>query len=428
MKSDATSEVLSQIDGEELVELTRALVRIGSVYRPEEGGNEEAIARFIAKRLEEFGLGGTLEEVAPGRPNVIAILDGKEGGQTLMFEAHSDVATEGDPGEWTHPPFEAVVENGRIYGRGACDTLGNLAAALIAAKAIKESKARFRGKIVLGIPVDEEGMMLGIKHFIKQGWADDVDAAIICEPTDNQLGIAQKGALRAEVMTYGRMSHGCMPLSGLNPIPPMMKIIQRIVQLEREEIEQHGEDELLGFPSLAPTVLQAPVRGEPQLNVIPSRCRALLDIRTIPGQSHQELKRKLAMVIDEIEQESRASLKEGFQREIRERLQPGLAAALKFSAKLDVFEDRPWTKTPKGELIVQAVEKANRMLTGRKPTYIGVPGATDGTFLSAWKGIPIVTIGAGDRFVPHQSDEWVSISQLEEIAKIYAAGALTFLK
>ena len=390
MKSrDLVAEVLTRIDRAELVELARALIRIPSVYRPEEGGNEEEVAHFVAKKLEELGLEVKLEEVAPGRPNVIAILRGKEGGRTLMFEAHTDVVTEGNPAEWTYPPFGAVIKGGRIYGRGACDTQGNLAAAIIAAKALKESGVSFRGKIILGIPVDEEGMMLGIKHFIEQGWADDVDGAIICEPEDNQICIAQKGALRAEIDSYGQMSHGAMPLAGFNPVPPLAKIIQRVTQLEREEIENRGKDELLGFPSLTPTVVRAPVKGEPQLNVMPSQGRVLLDIRTIRGQDHDELKAKLAQIVEEVEHETMQDLREGFQGKLREALEPGLAARVNFSAKLNVFEDRPWTETPQDDPIVQAVDKAVRLVTGREPIYNGVPGATDGTFLAAWKGIPI---------------------------------------
>lgn len=295
------AEVLSCIDRDELVELARALIRIPSVPRPQSGESEEEVARFVVEKLEEIGLEVVTEEVAPGRPNVIATLEGQGEGRTLMFEAHTDVVTEGDAEEWTYPPFEAVTQNGRIYGRGACDTKGNLAAAIIAVKAIKESGVDFPGKIVLGIPVDEEGLMIGIKHFIEQGWAEGVDGAIICEPEDNQVCITQKGALRAEVNTYGKMSHGAMPLAGFNPVPPMAELICRLAELEREEIERLGKNELLGFPSFTPTVLQAPVKGEPQLNVMPSQCRMLLDIRTIPGQEHEELKARLAELVAEVE-------------------------------------------------------------------------------------------------------------------------------
>ena len=99
----------------------------------------------------------SMEEVAPGRPNVMATLGGDEG-RTILLEAHTDVVTEGESSEWTYPPFAGEIVGDRIYGRGACDTKGNLAAALLAVKAIKKSKPRFKGRIVLAIPVDEEGL------------------------------------------------------------------------------------------------------------------------------------------------------------------------------------------------------------------------------------------------------------------------------
>jgi len=336
--------------------------------------------------------------------------------------------TEGDGADWTYPPFGGEIADGRIYGRGACDTKGNLAAALCAVKAIKTSKRPVRGRIILAMPVDEEGLMKGIKHMIDRGHLKGVDAAIICEPEDNQICISQKGALRVRITTRGKMSHGCMPLTGFNPIPAMVEIVRRIRALERNEIEQHGKDEFLGFPSITPTVLRAPIRGEPQLNVMPSGAEALVDLRTIPGQSHEALKSRLTELVQDVEGEVKHDLASGWEKSIREELQPGLSTDLPFSAEIDIFEDRPWTKTDQREPIVQAVTRAYRLVTGKDPIYSGVPGATDGTFIHAWAGIPIVTTGAGDRMVPHQKDEWVDTHQLVETAKIFAASILVYLE
>lgn len=424
----AFQTVLHHIEPEELTALARDLVRIPSVYRPQHGGNEEGVALFVADKLRAMGLAVTVEYVAPGRPNVIAILEGASPGKTLMFEAHTDVVTEGDPQAWTHPPFEGVLEAGRLYGRGACDTQGNLAAAILALQAIKRSGHPFKGKILLGVPVDEEGMMSGIKHFIQRGWADEVDAAIICEPEENQVCISQKGALRVSVEVQGVMSHGAMPLSGFNPVPPLAKIVQALRALERQEIERLGQHPYLGFPSLTPTVVQAPAAGEAQLNVVPARCRLLLDVRTVPGQDHEALKGQIEQAVAEVERDTQASLRGGEEHALREALQPGLAEGLSFSAHVEVFEDRPWTQTPRDEAIVAAVDRAMRALGDDEPLYNGVPGATDGTFLFAKKGIPIVTTGAGQRMVPHHKDEWVDLDELYKTSQIYALSALEFLK
>jgi len=419
-------QVIKGIKRDELVKLTQELIRIPSVRRQDRGG-EEKVALFVAHYLEEMGLDVVVEEVEPGSPNVIGILQGQSEGPCLMFECHTDVVTEGDNSEWKYDPFEGRLVGNRIYGRGACDTKGNLAAAVKAVEAISRSGIPFRGKILLGILVDEEGLMRGVKHFIRNGWADNVNAAIICEPVDNHLCITQKGALRVELITTGKMSHGAMPLAGFNPIPPMVSILEKMKHLEEEEIERLGKDSFLGYPSITPTVLQAPVKGEPQLNVVPYQCKSLLDIRTIPGQSHEALKKQLEDIIKEEERSICESLLSGSPREIRESLEKGLSKGLSFQATLNIFEDRPWTKTSREEPIVQAVAKAYQSVTGEEPIYDGVPGATDGTFLTAWAGIPIVTLGAGKRMIPHQKDEWVSVEDLCLTAKIYAASILEFL-
>jgi succinyl-diaminopimelate desuccinylase len=419
--------LFQEIRRKELIQLTQELVRIPSVRREEGLGGEEDVALFLANYLEDAGLEVVVEEVEPRSLNVMAVLERGRDGPCLMFECHTDVVTEGDASEWKYAPFGGKILGNRIYGRGACDTKGNLAAAIQAIQAIIRLDLPFSGKILLGILADEEGIMRGVKHFIRQGWAKGVDAAVICEPVENHLCIAQKGAIRAELMTSGKMSHGAMPLAGLNPIPPMISILEKIRQLEAEEVERLGKDPLLGFPSMTPTVIQGPAKGDPQLNVIPSRCRAFLDVRTIPGQSHEILMRRLEDIVKEEERLIRASLASGPLKEMREKLQKGLSKGIEFQAKIDFFEDRPWTKTPREEPIVQAVSRAYRAVAGKEPIYDGVPGATDGTFLSAWANIPIVTVGAGKWTIPHQKDEWVSVEALSHAAKIYAGAAIEFL-
>ncbi|MDP8959093.1 MAG: M20/M25/M40 family metallo-hydrolase, partial [Actinomycetota bacterium] len=161
--------MLHGIRPDELIQLTARLVRIPSLDRA--GHREAAVAELLADLLSKRGFDVCLQEVAAGRPNLIAVHDSGTPGPTLLFEAHTDVVTEGDPLAWNHPPFQGVVEGGRIYGRGSCDTKGNLAAAVVAASALKAAGHPRRGRLMLAFPVDEEGMMIGVKHFIEQGWA-----------------------------------------------------------------------------------------------------------------------------------------------------------------------------------------------------------------------------------------------------------------
>jgi succinyl-diaminopimelate desuccinylase len=397
-------DVLGRIEREELVRLTQELVRIPSVYRPEEmNGNESDVARFVADYLEQAGFEVKTEEAAPGRPNVWTVWEGNSPGRTLLFEAHTDVVTEGSTEEWEHSPFGAERAGGRIYGRGACDTKGNLAAAVLAVRAIKDSGVAFPGTLILCHPVDEEGMMAGIKAFIENGHPQGVDAAVICEPEENQLCTRQKGALRVEVTVRGKMAHGAMPLSGVNPVSRAARFVVAVEELEGEEIERHGDDPFLGSPSLTPTILMGPDCGEPQINVIPAGAYVALDIRTVPAQSHEDLIERLRDILAGLKSED-----------------PD------FDATLEVIEERPPTETPKDEPLVSAMSKAYEHLTGEEPRYNGVPGATDGTFLSAWANVPIVTTGAGNREIPHHADEWVDEEELLAACKLYAATALYY--
>ncbi|MGD9675397.1 MAG: M20 family metallopeptidase [Candidatus Bipolaricaulia bacterium] len=421
---------LAQIQPNELVELTRALIRIPSVVRADGSEHEGKVAAFVAEKLRALGFDRVeTMEVHPDRPNVIGIMEGSRPGKTILLEGHTDVVSEGDPDEWMDPPFAAVVKDHRIYGRGACDTKNNLASAMLAIAALRRAKIDFPGRIVLAVPVDEEGMMTGIKALIEAGHADGVDGALICEPEDNQLCATQKGALRAIVTSQGKMSHGCMPLTGFNATIPMARILLRLKEFEKTEIERLGYHKFLGFPSVTPTVVQSPAKGEGQLNVQPKDCMAYLDIRTIPGQDHGELKRSLSKIVAEVEAETRMDLEKGFEGKVRKTLaaHEKLPAGIAYAATIEFIEDRPWTETPVDDPIVRATAEAVRIITGKEPIYNGVPGATDGTFLFARKQIPILTTGSGDRMVPHQKDEWVSIDQLVETTRIYAATILLFL-
>jgi succinyl-diaminopimelate desuccinylase len=181
------------------------------------------------------------------------------------------------------------------------------------------------------------------------------------------------------------------------------RFVVAVEALEKEEISRYGEDPLLGYPSITPTVLLGPERGEPQINVIPSSAYVALDIRTVPDQSHEKIVARLEGCLADLEAED-----------------PD------FEADLEVIEERPPTETSMDDPLVRAVAAAYTQLTGEQPRYNGVPGATDGTFLHAWSGISIVTTGAGDRTIPHHKDEWVDVDELLTTCQLYAATAVYF--
>ena len=378
---------------DELITFLQDLVRISSQYLPDAGRSEAPAAELIVRQMKIWGWQPEVWEVEPSRPNVVATIDGGAPGPTLLFEGHTDVVSEGDPSKWTHPPFGAEIVDGRLYGRGSADMKGGVAAMLFAARAIDLARP-FPGRVVVAAMVDEEGMMIGVKDFVAKGRARGVDAAIICEPEERQVCVAQKGAIRVRVISWGRMAHGAMPQHGLNPIPPLVAFLQRAGGLQEELQRTNGEHPHLGWDYITPTVIVA--NRPEQFNVIPDRAFGWLDIRTTPATDHADLLARLRSILGQ-------------------------------NLQLDVIDDRPSTETPIDHPLVRAVVEAHRAVYGETPAFGGVPGSTDGTILWRDARIPIVTYGPGGKWIAHQVDEYVEIDEVVRAANVYVEAARRFL-
>jgi succinyl-diaminopimelate desuccinylase len=402
----AVQRVLAHLPADEVVDLTRRLIRIPSVFRPgEPEGGEAAVARLIAEWCRAQGLEVLVDEVAPGRPNVVAWLGEGGAGRTLCLEGHTDVVTEGDPREWRHDPWSAVLEDGRIYGRGAADMKGGLAAALVAAVAVARAGVRLGGRLVVAALADEEAGMTGARRFVQTSIGQSIDAAIICEPEQNELCLEQKGVLWTRVTVHGRMAHGAMPYAGANPLAAAGGFVAGLPAVERRLGRQAPRSRFLGRPHVTPTRVRAPLGGVPQNNVIPSGAELVLDVRLVPGLAPETALAALATLAAETERRC-----------------PGVKLELE-----TIEPPRPATRTARAEPVVQALAWAVRLVTGQRPRFGGVPGSTDGTIFVMERGIPIVTFGPGDRQVPHQVDEHVEVAQLVEAARCYAAAAVRYL-
>lgn len=400
-------QILAQIQDAEVVELTRELVRIPSIYRPgDPEANEGKAAAFVESWFRREGLPVEAQEVAPGRPNVLAWLGEKDRGRSLLLEGHTDVVTEGDPREWTYAPFAAELVDGKIYGRGAADMKGGLAAAMVALAAFKRAGVTPHGKLVVGALVDEESGMTGARHLCRTPIGRELDAAIICEPEENEICLEQRGVVWAKVRVQGRMSHGAMPEAGVNPISALGAVLKEVPGLQRRLRRRAERSRYLSPPTVTPTLVQAPAQGLPQANVIPSSAELVLDIRLTPGIDEVAISKELEALCRRVE-----------------------AACSGVKVEWESLADlRLPTKVDKREPLVRALDRAVRQALGRPPRYGGVPGSTDGTILRTELGIPIVTCGPGKRLIPHQVDEYVEVRELVAAARIYAIAALNFLE
>lgn len=383
---------MPDLDDDALLEFTRRLLRVRSVHEPATGGTEQEAAEVVLEQMRAFGWNPIVEEAAPGRPNVIATLDGDRPGPTLLLEGHVDVVTEGDPEAWSHDPYGAEIVDGRLYARGAADMKGGVAAMLFAAARLAQEG--FAGRLVVGALVDEEGMMLGVRDFCRRGHAADLDAALICEPEGYEVCVAQKGAVRVRAEVAGKMAHGAMPQHGRDPIPPLAEWIGAVGAVQAAIQGERGRHRHLGLDYLTPTWVTAGTAT--QHNVIPGLAAAGVDIRTTPGLDHAALVEQL-----------REALPEG--------------------GRLEVLDDRPATETPEDHALVRAALDAHAAVLGHPVPLGGVPGATDGTILVKEAGVPIVTCGPGGKWIAHQVDEYVEVPELLAYGRIFTETARRYL-
>jgi succinyl-diaminopimelate desuccinylase len=401
------ADALPRIDEGELIGLTRDLVRIPSVVRPgDPTATEAAAAAHVEAWMRANGFEVEVQEVAPGRPNVLGVIGDASAGPTLLLEGHTDVVTEGDPALWSRAPFGGDLVDGRIYGRGSADMKGGLAAAMAAAAAIKRSGTPLAGRLVVGALVDEEGDMLGARHLCTTALGRQLSAAIICEPEQNELCLEQRGVVWARVSVRGRMAHGAMPEAGINPIAALGVLLREAPALERRLRKLCPRTPHLSPPTVTPTTALAPVQGVPQPNVIPSMAHVTLDVRLTPGPDADTVAKEIDLACQRAMDTC-----------------PG--TTIEWQA-LNGF--RMATRVDRSEPLVGAMVRAVRQATGRPAKFGGVPGSTDGTILRTTLGIPIVTCGPGDRQIPHQVDEYVEVSELIDAARIYVASALNFLQ
>ena len=388
------------IDRDALVEFTRQLVRVPSVYDPARGLDEAPAAELVIEQMRVFGWEPDVDVVAAGRPNVIATIDGGSPGRTLMFEGHTDVVTEGDPAEWSRDPFAADLEDGRIWGRGAADMKSGLAAMLFAADDLCRGGG-FDGRIVLGALVDEEGMMLGAKDFVARGRAAGIDGAICCEPEGGEICHVAKGALRLRVDLTGKMAHGAMPFEGRNPNRAAGAVLGALADVEERLQSLHGEHPHLGLVWVTPTVLRA--GDPPQMNVMPANASIWIDVRTVPSVDHGDLVAELTELVRTA------------------------STPHEIASAVAVIDDRPPVATPEDDPLVRAIWDAHAAVGASPPRLGGVPGSTDGTVLTSRGGIPTVVYGPGGKWIAHQADEFVEVADLVAHADVYVEAARRFL-
>lgn len=374
-----------------LEQLLADLVAIDSINPdlvPGAAGEGE-IARFIAGWLEAAGLEVEVTEVLPGRPNVVGIARGAGGGRSLLLNGHID--TVGVAG--MDAPFAPRVANGRLYGRGAYDMKGGVAACLIAAAEAR--KRNLRGDVIVTAVMDEEYAGLGTQAIAARYRAD---AALVAEPTELGLVVTHKGFMWLEIETQGVAAHGSRPHLGIDAIAKMGGIL---LELERlgQDLGRRPAHPLLGHASVHASL----IAGGQELSSYPERCVLAVERRTLPGETAEMVTAEWQGIIQRLSEGDPS---------FRAELRPGL-----FRSSLE---------TPSNSPIVMAVRDSITAVRGQTPDLVGVSFWTDAATLHA-VGIPTILFGpAGEG--AHAAEEWVDLESVRACAEVYLATAAAFCR
>ncbi|MBP1043921.1 ArgE/DapE family deacylase [Vagococcus sp. BWB3-3] len=380
------------MNNEEALDLLKDIVRTETVL-----GKEQLIADKLATLFSAHDIPSEKVIYSEGRHQLVVTLEGAQPGPVLGFSGHMDVVPIGEV-PWVYEPFAAVEKEGLLHGRGTCDMKAGLIAQVVALIRLKEEGVRFKGKIKLLITIGEETAAIGAKQLTDLGYADDLDGLIIGEPSSLDVVIAHKGALWPQLTTYGKTAHGSMPQLGINAIDHMLHVLN---QFKREFDFSTFSDELLGESTASLNVFQ----GGNGANVVPDKCVATIDIRTVPGQSHEELKNAINHLIKNASE-----------------------AIPDFKGEVAYVNDLPAIRTEKDHPFTKLAIDAVKKVAQKEPEVKSLTGYTDGSeFGRAKKDFPILIVGPGDVRLAHQPNENVPIEQFFQMIEVNGQIAKAFL-
>jgi acetylornithine deacetylase/succinyl-diaminopimelate desuccinylase len=390
--SAAASAAADATDPDEVLRFARALIAAPS---ENPGGTEDAAVEVVGGILEDLGTGVEVIRSDEGRPSVVARL-GTGDRPRLAWNGHLDTVPAGDPSTWSTGPFDGATVEGRLVGRGACDMKGPIASALAAVAALRRANQTIAGTLDLHLVADEEMAGIhGTKVMRDRGLLDH-DAAIVGEPSEMEIALAERGGAFVRAIARGKAAHGSQPHLGVNAIVSMSRFLLRL-----GEVLPDREHPLVGRP----TVNVALVAGGSAPNVVPDNCEVEIDRRTIPGETDPDQVlapfRRLASALHEQHPEV------------------DIVTSIKEWAEA--------AEAPADSAIGTVARDAVATETGAVPPFVGFTGITDARFYINDAKIPTVILGPGSLSVAHTANEWVGLDDLVTAARAYARIFVGFL-
>ena len=340
---------------------------------------EERIVSLLDYLLRSWGAKTRVEEVAPGRPNLIATFEAAKSGRSLMLEAHSDTV---QVDQMTIAPFEPAVKNGRLYGRGACDTKGAIAAMLAAIEKVLDEDGQLPMTLHFVSCCNEELGATGAHGLMKAGFR--ADFAVVGEPTDLRIVHAHKGVVRLRITTSGVAAHSSDPSRGVNAIYKMVPVLEALERKVQPELQK------LNHPQLGrPTLSVGTIHGGTQVNVVPPSCAVEVDRRFVPGETRDSVVRQ---IVDALRAAGDPAWEE--------------------------IEYYPPLEQDPASPIAKCVREACEEKLGKAEFVVAPWGSDAGVFSAA--GIPSVLFGPGSIQQAHTQDEYVELDQVVAASRVYA--------
>ena len=359
---------------------------MGRALRGPEIG-EHQVTSYLEQFFSRLSVPFERQRAAAGRDNIVARWEMPDAPRTLLLEAHQDtVPTD----HMTIDPFGARIEDGRLYGRGACDVKGGMAAMLGAFARIVRDGPKDAASIVMACTVDEEYGSLGVRKLVHDGLR--ADAAVVAEPTRLAIVNAHKGVARWYLTAQGRSCHSSTPERGVNAIYRMAGLLVAIEQYS-EWLRTSPGDPLLGPPTLS----VGRIDGGISVNTVPDSCRIEIDRRLVPGEDAEAALREFI-----------AYLKKG-------------AGDIPFECSQRSLAVPALSAEGSAELVAHLGAAIDAVAGSHQ--VIAVPYATDASTISM-AGVPAVVFGPGDLSQAHTADEWISIDEVEQASEILYRFAL----
>jgi acetylornithine deacetylase len=351
------------------------------------------VARFMAGWLEPLGVDVTIEEPEPGRANLIARWKGTGGGRTLCLNAHSDTV---GYAAWPDAARTPRVEGDRMLGLGAADDKGHCAAALLALKSAVRSGRRLRGDLMLALVADEEGASIGTEHLARHHHSE-IDGALVLEANGlNNVLVTHQGFGWIDIVVHGTAAHGSAPDKGVDAIVHMAEVVRRLHQLDRNAFQPHPH------PMNGRTVFHTgTIVGGTDYATYPDRCVLGIEIGSQPGETLKDRVREIEKIFADVKAQ-----------------EPG------FRAEVNVRIDRNPFEAKGHEELWEALARAIADVTGSSPKQTGDNAWMDAALMQE-AGIPTMVTGAsGGNF--HAPDEWVSLSELAQLADVLRETAFSY--